>query len=227
MGLLKKDKSLVIPGDLIYEGKTLYSSTGTYKEEDKIYSKYFGMVEIKGKNVRVIPFKGRYIPREGDLVIGSVFKLFYTSWIVEINSPYNGLLTLSESVEEFIDLSEKHISEYYDIGDVILTRVKRVTPKMEIFLTMKDKMARKLTNGIVMEISPKKVPRVIGKGGTMISLIKEKTKCSIIVGQNGRIWIHGENEDIAMKAIKMVEEEAHRTGLTEKLSKWLDSEIKR
>jgi exosome complex component RRP4 len=84
-------------------------------------------------------------------------------------------------------------------------------------LTMQEREARRLTGGMVMEISPTKVPRVIGKQGSMISLIKELTGCQIYVGQNGRIWLDGSDRDtaIAARAIRLVEERAQAFGLTE------------
>ncbi len=56
----------------------------------------------------------------------------------------------------------------------------------------------------------------------MINAIKKKTDCTIIVGQNGRVWIKGEAEDLARKAVQKVNQEAHTDGLTEKVSNWLD-----
>ncbi|HIJ16678.1 MAG TPA: RNA-binding protein, partial [Thermoplasmata archaeon] len=48
--------------------------------------------------------------------------------------------------------------------------------------------------------------------------------CRIYVGQNGRIWIDDELDDIikAVKAVKLIEEEAHNMGLTEKIKRLLE-----
>ena len=78
-----------------------------------------------------------------------------------------------------------------------------------------------------MRINSNKVPRVIGKEGSMISLIKEETNCRITVGQNGLIWIEGdkiENEILAKKAIFFVSEKSFIHGLTEELKKWFEKE---
>ena len=82
--------------------------------------------------------------------------------------------------------------------------------------------SRKLIGGRIMKITPSKVPRVIGKAGSMIELIKDKTKCQIIVGQNGVIWLKGENEGLAAKTIYKIERESHTTGLTDKITAYLD-----
>ena len=75
-----------------------------------------------------------------------------------------------------------------------------------------------------MEINSQKVPRVIGKQGSMISLIKTKTGCEVTVGQNGLVWVKGtpEGELKAEQAIKLVEEKSHLEGLTDRVGKFLE-----
>jgi exosome complex component RRP4 len=56
-------------------------------------------------------------------------------------------------------------------------------------------------------------------------MIKGYTNCRIFVGQNGRIWLDGEVDNImhAIKAIQMIEEDAHSFGLTEKVQAYLET----
>ena len=75
--------------------------------------------------------------------------------------------------------------------------------------------------GVIIKITPSKVPRLIGKQGSMVTLIKEKTGTIIRVGQNGLVWVSGENVDKAIKAIKTIEQKSHIFGLTEEISKLL------
>ena len=77
----------------------------------------------------------------------------------------------------------------------------------------------------MVTISHSKVPRVIGRNGSMIQMIKNFTNCRIIVGQNGRIWVDGEPEAIenAVKAIRLIEDEAQSIGLTDRLRVFLES----
>jgi len=92
-------------------------------------------------------------------------------------------------------------------------------------VTLKDQGLRKLQGGQIVEISHSKVPRVIGKSGSMIQIIKNYTNCRIFVGQNGRIWLDGDVDGImrAIKAIQMIEEGAQSFGLTEKVREYLES----
>ena len=86
---------------------------------------------------------------------------------------------------------------------------------------MKTPISRKLKGGVVIKITPSKVPRLIGKQGSMVNLIKEKTGTVIRVGQNGLVWLDGEKVEKAIKAIKLIDEKSHIYGLTEGISKLL------
>ena len=61
----------------------------------------------------------------------------------------------------------------------------------------------------------------------MIQLLKAASGCRIFVGQNGRIWIDGEEDRAAVvaDAIKMIEEKAQARDLTEKVKVYLESKL--
>ena len=87
----------------------------------------------------------------------------------------------------------------------------------------------KLVGGRIVGVNASKIPRIIGKQGSMVTMIKDTTGCKITVGQNGLIWIDGEpkKELIAVKAINKIAKESHLSGLTDKIKEFLDKEIKK
>ena len=82
---------------------------------------------------------------------------------------------------------------------------------------------RKFRSGRILNMSPSKVPRLIGKEGSMINMIKDAAACRINVGQNGLVWFEGEKEDRVVGAIKLIEREASLDGLTDKVSSMLQA----
>lgn len=216
-------REIVLPGSYIGErkGRKLINC---YTEGEKVYSKVLGILKVSEEEIAVIPLAGKYVPKVGDRVIGVIDEIEVSGWWVDINSPYKAFLPLGEALEEFVDLRKVDLSRFYDIGDVIFCRISKVTKNKIVQVSMKDMIARKLFGGVTIKITPFKVARVIGKGGSMIELIKNKTKCEIYVGQNGLIWIKGHNKEKAIKAILTIEREAHTVGLTEKISKMLEGE---
>ncbi len=225
MSRVKEEKDLVTPGETVFEGEELYPNSGVYEENGKIISKHVGVVEYGKNSVRVVPMSGRYIPSEGDIVIAEISSVGFSNWRAEMNSAYEGMLKIDVAVDEYIDLEEDDLTDYFDVGDAIVVEVSSVTDGMDVNLSMEDRRCRKLRGGRVIEIYPSKVPRVIGKKGTMVKQIKKKTGSKIIVGQNGLVWIQGENANLAAKAVKKVEREAHVDGLTDKIGEWLDEQL--
>lgn len=212
-------REIVLPGDLLDEG-TLQPGSGTYQIGSKIYSAHVGIKNISSNFVNVISLTGCYIPRVGDTVIGKVIELLPSSWILDIHSPYQAPLHTNE-VPWRVEYGET--KKYLDMGDTVLARIISVDEIKRIQATMRGPGLRKLNEGQVLEISPLKVPRVIGKSGSMINLLKNHTGCNLFVGQNGRIWIDGEIEKIriASRAIHMIEANAHTSGLTDKIEEFL------
>src|SRR3989344_5211507 len=221
--LLVQDKSIVIPGEMLAEGMDYLPGYGTYRKGDTILSSQLGLVSLKDRFVKVIALTGKYVAREDDLVIGSVYDITMHGWLVNINAPYTAALMLRE-VPEYVERGAD-LTRYYGFGDLIAAKVVKVIKGKGIDLSLKGPGLRKLQNGRVIDVTPSKVPRIIGKQGSMISLIKEKTGCMIVVGQNGKVWIQGkstEDEVKASEAILKIEHESHTDGLTEKIGALLD-----
>src|SRR6185503_19768954 len=92
-------------------------------------------------------------------------------------------------------------------------------------LTIQEKDLGKISNGEFLKISSTRVPRLIGKRGSMIQTIEQATQTRILNGQNGILLVTGKNDEgiaLAFKAIKLVEEEAHTSNLTQKVKDLLN-----
>lgn len=216
-----KKRELVVPGERIVESIDYLPGKNCFRDGNAIYAKKLGLVNVNNRVISVIPLNSVYVPNKGDLVIGEIKEVQSNGWVVNINSPYEAYLPLS-GIREFIDTSKVDLSKIYDIGNIIYSMIATVTSPRSVHLSMQDTRARKFRDGRITSINPAKVPRLIGKAGSMISLIKQKTGCNIVVGQNGLIWLHGEKEDLVIKAIRMIEEESQVEGLTDKIGKLLE-----
>ena len=225
MSRVKNEDEIVAPGDLLTDEEDVNTESGVYAEEGKIYSQHIGTVKYGSGKVRVKPMDGRYIPEEGDVVIAEISRVSYSRWNLEMDSPYEGTLDISEASDQYVDLDEDDLTDFYDVGDAVVAKVTSVSESMDVDLTMLDDRCRKLEEGRIINISPHKVPRVIGRQGTMVQQINEKTNCHVIVGQNGLVWINGENPTIAAEAVRKVEDKAHKDGLTDSIGEWIDEQF--
>jgi len=220
--LLVNERDVVIPGEALAEGMDFLPGDNTYRENEKIYSKVLGLVGVAGRVIRITPLSGPYVPRVGDKIIGRVIDITMTGWRVDTGTAYSAILNVKDATTRYIK-KEEDLSKIISVGDYLVVKIINVTSQNLIDLTMKEPGLFKTVGGRVISVNNQKVPRVIGKQGSMINLIKSRTNCDITIGQNGVIWIRGtpENELIAVRAIKLVEEKSHYGGLTERMEKFL------
>lgn len=221
-----ENRQLVLPGELIAEGDYVVHE-GAFREKDQIYSAVLGLTDIREKIIRVIALQGRYIPKRGDRVIGLVIDEFFSGWALDINSPYTGKLFVSGLLDRKVDLDREDISQYLSIGDVVMAEVDDVDELMRVTLRACDRDMGKMTDGKLVDISPAKTPRVIGRKGSMISTLQRAGDCRVRVGQNGRVMVWGPDPGkigTVVEAILMIEREAHTSGLTDRVREFLEKD---
>jgi exosome complex component RRP4 len=217
-------REVVVPGQLLAEGR-YRPSYGTYDENGKIYSTLVGLAELRGNTVKVVALEGAYIPKEGDLVIGIITAVAGNNWKVDISGPYGASLHANNALRRpYSD----DISQYMDIGDVIAAEILAFDRQSGPFLSMKGRGLRVLDSGMLFDVSPAKIPRIIGRRGSMINMITDHLRIQTVVGQNGRIWIKAPDTAslrLAMKAFRTIEDQAHTSNLTERINAMLAEEI--
>ena len=222
----EKKREIAVPGEILASGPSFLPGENTQKEGEDIIATRFGLLDKEGRLVKIIPLSGIYLPRKGNIVIGKVEDITFNGWLMDINSPYKSFLPITEC-RGFIRKGDD-LSAIFAIGDMVISMVTSVKAK-GVDLTTREKGLHRVENGIIMEINSSKVPRVIGKQGSMINLIKQETNCNIVVGQNGIVWIRGddiESELLAKEAIKLITSKSYIDGLTELIKSFLEENKK-
>lgn len=229
MPILVNHREIVVPGQVVAEGKDIVVAQGPslVKIGDKAYSTVVGLADVQDNKINIIPLEGTYIPKVGDLIIGLVEDVGLTTWVVNIRAPYKAILHANEYLNRPFNPLRNNLGKILEVGDYIIAKILAFDRGKEPTLTTKGKGLGRITSGRVVEIVPSRVPRVIGRKGSMISMLKDETKCNIVVGLNGRIWIKGPTgdlEEIATLAIKKIERETHTTGLTDRVREFIIEE---
>jgi exosome complex component RRP4 len=219
------ERKVVIPGEIIVEGDDYLPGDSTEKKDGKIFALRYGLAEEQNNLIKVIPLSGVYYPRRGNVVIGKVENITPNGWLVDIGAPDSAFLSINE-VPRFVN--KDALDEVFDIDDMIIAKIWIIN-KRGIDLSVKSRGFGKIEEGLIFNINPYKVPRVIGKEGSMIKLIKENTGCDITVGQNGMVLIKGptiDDELFAKGAIIHVCEKSFIVGLTDEITKWFEKNKK-
>ncbi|MHA1130230.1 MAG: exosome complex RNA-binding protein Rrp4 [Candidatus Helarchaeota archaeon] len=166
----------------------------------------------------------------GDIIIGKVINTTIVSWKIETNSAFTATLHASSVLNRSFNPTKDDIRRHFDIGDVIAAEVIAFNRTRDPVLSIKGRGLGRLKGGRIIEILPAKVPRLIGRKGSMINLIKTETNSQIIIGQNGRVWVKSkdiETELLIERLIRKIEKESHTSGLTDRIKEVIEEELKK
>ena len=219
-------RDIVVPGDLLYEGRAR-TGDNTYRHEGNVYATRVGLVHYNNDRVSVIALEAGFIPLVGDLVIGDVTDIELGQWKVNIGAEKNAILTINDAIGKPYR-TYQDMPKILDIGDTIVAKIVDLDRRRTPILSIMGRDLGRVREGFIIRITPSKIPRLIGKKGSMINMILKETRCQVTIGQNGKILINGRNrddEELVVKVINKIDTEAHTSGLTNRVQEYL-KEIK-
>jgi len=218
-------KRHVLPGDFITTAP-LRLQNNVVLEGKRIISTTIGLSDVSDDSVRVISLTGVYLPKIDDLVIGTIQYIHGNSWFADINSCYQGMLLGQDVFGRGSYPTKSEMEERLSKGDIIFAKIANSDRQREPLISIADQSLGKIDSGELVKISPAKIPRLIGKHGSMIQTIEGSTNATITVGQNGLIVVSCDETNGLLKAlaaIRMVDEQAHLVNFTDKVKKMLES----
>lgn len=217
-----ENRDLVVPGDVLYEGR-IKTGENTHRTQGRVIATRVGLVDYNRGMVSVIALEAGFNPLVGDMVIGDVVDIELGYWVVNIDAPENAVLNVPEAIDAPFR-SDIDMTRILDIGDTIVAKIVDMDRRRTPILSILGRSLGKLEEGFIIRITPSKIPRLIGKKGSMVNMILKETGCNIVIGQNGRVLIQGktrEQEEMAVSVIHKIENEAHIPGLTNRVQAYL------
>lgn len=200
-------KKLVVPGELISQERKRLGSN-VFVSNGKIYSKVLGITELADEKASVVPLEGKYMPQQDDVVIGVVNRVVFAGYGVNLNS----------FTESFIPKSG--VREELKAGDLISAKISYVNELREADLDF----PRRMFGGEVIEVTPVRTPRLIGKNGSMLELLKQGTGCDIVIGKNGRVWAKNGNLEVLRKVVNFINDNSYKSNLTNSVEAFFKAE---
>lgn len=205
----EKMKRIVVPGELITEERKR-AGEHAFARGDRVFSDALGLVSEDGPVVSVVPLRGRYVPKTNDLIIGVVAQGVHNGYLLDINGFYLAFVYAKE------------LRDPLNVGSVVSAKIMNVSETNEVELGF----VRVFFGGEVFKVSPVKVPRMIGKNGSMLEVLKTGTQSNIMIGRNGLVWVKGGNTVLLSAGLKKIEAEAHLENLTDSVKAFLDAQPK-
>ena len=218
--MAKNERTMVIPGETIVAGNEFLPGEGVYRAGEDIVAGMYGIPVVFEKHVRVAPVSGAYYPKRGNAIIGTIVDITFNGWLIDFGGAQNAFLPVAE-VPRYVNKNE--MAEFLNFGESVIVKVWDVKSR-GVDASMKMRGFGKIDGGMIISIGPNKVPRVIGKEGSMVKMIKAATGCDVTVGQNGKVWISGKNTEMEVATRKIVEfiaDNATIAGLTGKVESFI------
>ena len=222
MSALFENRDLVVPGDPLFEGR-IRTGDNTYRSQGRVSASRIGLVNYNKDTVSVIALEAGFNPLTGDLVIGDVKDIQLGKWIVNIDAASDANLNVPDAIDAPFR-TDINMPSILDIGDTVVAKIVDLDRRRTPILSILGRGLGRVTEGFTIRLTPSKIPRLIGKKGSMVNMILRETGCNIVIGQNGRILIHGrtrEQEKMAVSVIEKIEREAHISGLTSRVQEYL------
>ena len=208
-GQVGAEQRLVTPGMVVGPSSGKRAGSGMIAENNEFIATRVGWLNEQNNVVSVQPINSAYMPRSGDLIVGFVAEVRNNLWFFDVNGPFQALLPMSLLLGRLnSDQHDKHLG----IGDAALARIQEVDETHNMVLTMKGVGLRRLNEGAVVSIPVNLIDTLRGDNNSMVSRIRDVTDCRIIVGDNGRVWIHGMQNDmhVARQLIQTLNQEGHK-----------------
>ena len=218
--MVKEKRQIVVPGETIVSGNEFLPGDGAYRDGADVVAGMYGIVVIFEKHVRVVPVSGAYYPRRGNTVIGTIVDITFNGWLIDFGGAQNAFLPVAE-VPRYVNKNE--MAEFLNFGESVIVKVWDVKSR-GVDVSMKMRGFGKIDGGMIISVGANKVPRIIGKEGSMVKMIKDATGCNVTVGQNGKVWLSGKDTDgevAAKKIIEYIADNVTVAGLTEMVEKFI------
>lgn len=215
-------RDIVVPGDLLYEGRAR-TGDNTYRHDGNVYATRVGLVNYNKDRVSVIALEAGFVPLVGDLVIGEVTDIELGQWKIDIGAEKDAILTINDAIGKPYR-TYQDMPKILDIGDTVVAKIVDLDRSRTPILSIMGRELGKVRDGFIIKITPSKIPRLIGKKGSMINMILKESHCQVTIGQNGKILISGrtrDDEEMVVKVINKIEAEAHTSGLTNRIQEYL------
>jgi exosome complex component RRP4 len=222
MSALFENRDLVVPGDVLYEGR-IRTGDNTHRSQGKVSATRIGLVDYGRDTVSVIALEAGFNPLVGDLVVGEVTDIELGSWLVDIDAATDAVLNVPDAIDAPFR-TDIVMPDILDVGDIIVAKIVDMDRRRTPILSILGRDLGRVEEGFIIRLTPSKIPRLIGKKGSMVNMILRETGCNIVIGQNGRILINGETREQEVNAVSVIEKietEAHIPGLTNRVQEYL------
>mmetsp|Transcript_89943 Transcript_89943/g.262879 ORF Transcript_89943/g.262879 Transcript_89943/m.262879 type:complete len:228 (+) Transcript_89943:62-745(+) len=188
--------SLCLPGDPVsLADASAGFGIGIDSDGSRAFATTAGVLRRTEDEVSVENLGKRYIPREGDIVVGIVAHRSAEAYKVDIRSPcpaYLPALAFSGAT--------RRNRPTLDVGSLVYARVEAAHPDLDTELSCIDPQTKKswstgevlfgeLKGGLSFEVALSAAQRLLSTNCFVLDRLGQDFAYELCVGQNGRVWL--------------------------------------
>eukprot|EP00037_Helgoeca_nana_P030565 m.378458 g.378458 ORF g.378458 m.378458 type:complete len:294 (-) comp28218_c0_seq1:918-1799(-) len=193
-GKRRRTTQVVTPGDVITADAGYMRGHGTFQLDGQLIASVAGVVQQVNKLICVRPLRSRYVPEIGDVVVGRITEVGQRRWKVDVHTRLDAVLLLSSvnlpggQLRRKSAADELLMRQMFVEGEVISAEVQSIFQDGAPSMHTRSMKYGKLTMGSFVAVVPALVKRCKNHF--------HKLPCgvSVVLGNNGYIWIGVEKE---------------------------------
>ena len=256
MNLSLASGSVVLPGDIIAELSTsgevtlgdgvMHRASSESAEFPTLICTKAGILSVESSALPPtqgtyavtvsVRTRGRiYLPAEGDLVVGVVQKDVSGSYVVDVNTAHNAVL----SHVGFDGATRQNRPRLYP-GDTIYARVLTAYRDMEpeiiccasVGVAHKDWVTGEgefgaLKGGNVVAVSPHYARHLLRDKSAVLEALSRAARFEVAIGLNGRVWVHADTTEtiLTVSHVLQISEKLDERQLEETIAKLFSSRL--
>ncbi|KAF5838002.1 exonuclease component of the exosome [Dunaliella salina] len=189
------EKKVCLPGDLVQklpEEGVLRLGPGLETREQHVAAVKSGVAH-QNKSGSLLWLEGRqkrYIPAEGDVVVGTIVDRYGETFTVDINGPLLALLP-----QLAFEGATRRNRPNLKSGDLVYARVAAASRDLEPQLSCVDNLGRAtvmgpLKDGILVQVTSSQARALLASPpAPVLQALGASLQYEVAVGQNGRVWV--------------------------------------
>ncbi|CAK0831601.1 unnamed protein product [Prorocentrum cordatum] len=182
------------------------------------YAVAAGVLRRAGSEVSVENLRKRYLPRPGDLVVGTVLQRMGEVYKVDVRAPSPAWLPANA-----FNAATRRNRPLLEAGALVHARVETAHPDLDTELSCVDPDTKKswttgevvlgpLQGGLVFEVAPSAAGRLLAEDCFVLDRLGREFAYEICVGQNGRAWL---SAPTAREAVLLLQAIKRSFGMTD------------
>ncbi len=170
-----------------------------------------GLLREKGEKYWVDSMQKRYVPNEGDLVLGIITGRGAEAYDVDLGSAFEGQL----SYDQFEKATKKNRPPW-DVGDLVYCRVTLANRDMDPELSCVNSRGKQaefggegFADGCLIKCSIRLARSLLNKNNTCLKALGQALPFEVAVGMNGRAFVKSANTATTLLVVAAIQNSEH------------------